>query len=116
MLISDWSSDVCSSDRDGCRPWPLVEDHEAEQGGEDEAAIADRHELRGRGELKAADVAVLAQDGDRAHREQGKRLAERQRPPERSEEHTSELQSLMRTSYAVFCLKTEKITKKYTHN
>src|SRR3546814_1142384 len=26
-------------------------------------------------------------------------------PPERSEEHTSELQSLMRSSYAVFCLK-----------
>src|SRR3546814_6025340 len=26
-------------------------------------------------------------------------------PPARSEEHTSELQSLMRTSYAVFCLK-----------
>src|SRR3546814_10458123 len=28
----------------------------------------------------------------------------------RSEEHTSELQSLMRTSYAVFCLTTKKIT------
>src|SRR3546814_5798281 len=28
--------------------------------------------------------------------------------PKRSEEHTSELQSLMRTSYAVFCLKTKK--------
>src|SRR3546814_3528966 len=28
----------------------------------------------------------------------------------RSEEHTSELQSLMRTSYAVFCLKTNKQT------
>src|SRR3546814_4313424 len=28
--------------------------------------------------------------------------------PQRSEEHTSELQSLMRTSYAVFCLKTKK--------
>src|SRR3546814_10537416 len=27
---------------------------------------------------------------------------------ERSEEHTSELQSLMRTSYAVFCLKNKK--------
>src|SRR3546814_14557991 len=27
--------------------------------------------------------------------------------PERSEEHTSELQSLMRSSYAVFCLKTK---------
>src|SRR3546814_7746391 len=31
--------------------------------------------------------------------------------PRRSEEHTSELQSLMRTSYAVFCLKKKKITK-----
>src|SRR3546814_4108667 len=30
---------------------------------------------------------------------------------QRSEEHTSELQSLMRTSYAVFCLKTKKKTK-----
>src|SRR3546814_2609889 len=29
-------------------------------------------------------------------------------PPERSEEHTSELQSLMRSSYAVFCLKKKK--------
>src|SRR3546814_10739510 len=28
--------------------------------------------------------------------------------PKRSEEHTSELQSLMRRSYAVFCLKTKK--------
>src|SRR3546814_9976072 len=34
----------------------------------------------------------------------------------RSEEHTSELQSLMRISYAVFCLKNTKITKhKCTH-
>src|SRR3546814_2418397 len=32
-------------------------------------------------------------------------------PPSRSEEHTSELQSLMRISYAVFCLK-----KKNTHH
>src|SRR3546814_3619574 len=31
--------------------------------------------------------------------------------PGRSEEHTSELQSLMRTSYAVFCLKKTKPTK-----
>src|SRR3546814_5921088 len=30
------------------------------------------------------------------------------RPPIRSEEHTSELQSLMRISYAVFCLKKKK--------
>src|SRR3546814_6721234 len=33
-------------------------------------------------------------------------------PVNRSEEHTSELQSLMRTSYAVFCLKKKKITTK----
>src|SRR3546814_9785942 len=32
--------------------------------------------------------------------------------PERSEEHTSELQSLMRTSYAVFCLTKKKIKTK----
>src|SRR3546814_8759625 len=32
------------------------------------------------------------------------------RDPPRSEEHTSELQSLMRISYAVFCLKKKKIT------
>src|SRR3546814_5523087 len=31
----------------------------------------------------------------------------------RSEEHTSELQSLMRISYAVFCLKKKKKKKKY---
>src|SRR3546814_10549254 len=32
---------------------------------------------------------------------------------DRSEEHTSELQSLMRTSYAVFCLKTKKQVNTY---
>src|SRR3546814_10905153 len=39
-------------------------------------------------------------------------------PDHRSEEHTSELQSLMRTSYAVFCLKKkQKLTNtKYTNN
>src|SRR3546814_3578096 len=34
-------------------------------------------------------------------------------PTQRSEEHTSELQSLMRISYAVFCLKKKKKTKNY---
>src|SRR3546814_6753425 len=33
---------------------------------------------------------------------------------DRSEEHTSELQSLMRISYAVFCLKKKKIMQKIT--
>src|SRR3546814_8941577 len=34
----------------------------------------------------------------------------------RSEEHTSELQSLMRISYAVFCLKKKKRKINYNHN
>src|SRR3546814_5976437 len=47
--------------------------------------------------------AVDAHDGDRR--------------PRRSEEHTSELQSLMRISYAVFCLKKKKTSiKTYEHN
>src|SRR3546814_8782064 len=36
-------------------------------------------------------------------------------PATRSEEHTSELQSLMRISYAVFCLKNKKKTHKISH-
>src|SRR3546814_2458469 len=35
---------------------------------------------------------------------------------DRSEEHTSELQSLMRISYAVFCLKKKKIKHLYHHH
>src|SRR3546814_7371840 len=36
--------------------------------------------------------------------------------PERSEEHTSELQSLMRISYAVFCLKKKKKKPTYPYS
>src|SRR3546814_8885078 len=43
-------------------------------------------------------------------RPEGAEPAEQHQDSERSEEHTSELQSLMRISYAVFCL------KKKTHN
>src|SRR3546814_1383478 len=39
-----------------------------------------------------------------------------QRLPRRSEEHTSELQSLMRISYAVFCLKKKNNKYTNTHN
>src|SRR3546814_1854084 len=45
------------------------------------------------------------QDGRRA---QAARAAHRAPQPQRSEEHTSELQSLMRNSYAVFCLTKKK--------
>src|SRR3546814_5669348 len=43
--------------------------------------------------------------GGRALDRPGPNLARHRRPSWRSEEHTSELQSLMRISYAVFCLK-----------
>src|SRR3546814_8316327 len=43
-----------------------------------------------------------------------KRLSDRE--DDRSEEHTSELQSLMRISYAVFCLKKKKNTEKTNYN
>src|SRR3546814_9479602 len=41
-------------------------------------------------------------------------LAAFTKPAERSEEHTSELQSLMRISYAVFCLKKKKTQNSQT--
>src|SRR3546814_6634877 len=53
------------------------------------------------------------------HRRQPRHRGGDQPRAPRSEEHTSELQSLMRISYAVFCLKkknTENTKKDYTHN
>src|SRR3546814_4498540 len=43
----------------------------------------------------------------------GRSAAEIERGPARSEEHTSELQSLMRISYAVFCLKTKNTSQQH---
>src|SRR3546814_3684712 len=57
------------------------------------------------------DLRVRGLAGDHTDRRQG------QQEEERSEEHTSELQSLMRISYAVFCLKKKKtITRKTTND
>src|SRR3546814_7316570 len=64
-----------------------------------------------------ADLAAagLSRPDGRGWRES--RHADRRRDLEgcRSEEHTSELQSLMRISYAVFCLKKTKTTKQHSH-
>src|SRR3546814_7271302 len=63
------------------------------------------------GGYRPADIQVVsAWDIDR--RKVGRDVAEAIFAPPRSEEHTSELQSLMRISYAVFCLKKKKINKK----
>src|SRR3546814_6871857 len=64
---------------------------------------AARHEIR--------NLPPAAAEGARSL--YGERLFDRRR--KRSEEHTSELQSLMRISYAVFCLKKKKTNSQDTH-
>src|SRR3546814_3027799 len=59
------------------------------------------------------DLAPALDAGGRPHARQRRRGG---RPLRRSEEHTSELQSLMRISYAVFCLKKKKNKKKKISN
>src|SRR3546814_8038687 len=122
MRISDWSSDVCSSDLKEERwngsdlapkPCPgksvghAAAGHRARRrlfqgasGGGERQGLS-RHLDRRPVQLGAHRLAVvddlrtgLLRGGDD--------------PGKRSEEHTSELQSLMRNSYAVFCLKNKK--------
>src|SRR3546814_3671591 len=60
-----------------------------------------------------AEVSVLLSEDGRTVRGRGAHV---DTMVARSEEHTSELQSLMRISYAVFCLKKKKRTNKRTLN
>src|SRR3546814_7565978 len=100
MRISDWSSDVCSSDlapliKPGFRTRDLFRGRHPEQG-----QIIEAFEMRAfLAELLAALDIDQRRDGVGEIRD---RIGYR---GNRSEEHTSELQSLMRISYAVFCLK-----------
>src|SRR3546814_3923306 len=109
MRISDWRSDVCSSD---LQTGDIV-GHVGEQlvaFGERESAF---HHLAVERDLDV-DLVVRAIDPGRIIDEIGvdpaAALGERDPRRLRSEEHTSELQSLMRISYAVFCLKKQNIT------
>src|SRR3546814_3841841 len=101
MRISDWSSDVCSSD---LQPGP--------------ALLVVALPMRGVGRLTRGrdHRARLEHEGHgvgddvRLRQVRGGRLLERRRVRPvpghaRSEEHTSELQSLMRIYYGVFCTK-----------
>src|SRR3546814_8707175 len=117
MRISDWSSDVCSSD---------LAEHDAD----DAAAGRDHHRF---GEKLQAHLAragahrhAQADFADAlGHRHQhdvhDADAADQQRnaghgAEQRSEEHTSELQSLMRISYAVFFLKKKNKENKQMTN
>src|SRR3546814_4614820 len=98
MRISDWSSDVCSSDL-YC--------------GLADPAQPVRRSLRG-AKHRAAGIARGLSPGGKRSAQRTKREGignGRSRKKVRSEEHTSELQSLMRISYAVFCLKKKKKKK-----
>src|SRR3546814_3152645 len=69
----------------------------------------------GAGARPGARAARSGADGPAVRHRRGRGCARQARPArlDRSEEHTSELQSLMRISYAVFCLKKKKKSKSY---
>src|SRR3546814_8113999 len=110
MRISDWSSDVCSSDLrrwslgagtapgDRPRARPELFSFRHHGGAAQLSAVSARRDGKARGSSAGAEAWP------------GRGCQARQR----SEEHTSELQSLMRISYAVFCLKKKKKKKLYT--
>src|SRR3546814_1652603 len=111
MRISDWSSDVCSSVLHAkqivqCKACERHGGHTGHWHRNDRQA---RHETRDEQNADAAlekerfrspHATVLRQREPAQQAQHAKSVAQ-----DRSEEHTSELQSLMRISYAVFCLK-----------
>src|SRR3546814_9304942 len=142
MRISDWSSDVCSSDlvlsargREGqLLGQPHRREHLLLLGPQVSRVETDgllhggeRHELQEvilddvAGGADPVVIAGAAADADvLGHRDlhvvDVVAVPDRLVQLVRSEEHTSELQSLMRISYAVFCLQKKKTTTSTTHN
>src|SRR3546814_10562658 len=115
MRISDWSSDVCSSD---LGPRTRGDDR---PGVARSGCACERAAQMGSGACRRSGPCLsrsrpdeAGADGDRSpaaragQAEGGARHPKKSRRLLRSEEHTSELQSLMRISYAVFCLKKKK--------
>src|SRR3546814_1572204 len=129
MRISDWSSDVCSSDLQELAGTLAAADRDRHLApprqiiAGDAGFIADDVVERAFGHHLAAmhararphvdDIVggadrVLVMLHDKHRVAQVAKPLQRFQQPVRSEEHTSELQSLMRTSYAVFCLTKKK--------
>src|SRR3546814_7976896 len=113
MRISDWSSDVCSSDLLQDERPRYVVPREVHQHLMVRFAEALRSGSMATLKSLLADDAVLIGDGGGIVTSFPKPLVGGWRIAKlfRSEEHTSELQSLMRISYAVFCLKKKKKNK-----
>src|SRR3546814_7151299 len=112
MRISDWSSDVCSSDLFLVEGGGVLDRVEfAVDADAGEAGLLPLRQFLAIFALAAADhrgeEIEAGAFGELHHAVD--HLADRLRAAgERSEEHTSELQSLMRISYDVFCLKQKK--------
>src|SRR3546814_5661058 len=94
MRISDWSSDVCFFRADSGMVYPSVK-----KGGVYETIVSFKQVKK-----QAYPLEISMKTGP-ASSEPMLEVHNTTAEDYRSEEHTSELQSLMRTSYAVFCLK-----------
>src|SRR3546814_5906360 len=112
MRISDCSSDVCSSDLRAfffagsesllASHWPVRDDVAAV------LTVRLFEILRADPKLSRAEALQRVEREIRDDARDDPYLKSWSHPSARSEEHTSELQSLMRNSYAVFCLKKKK--------
>src|SRR3546814_9004107 len=128
MRISDWSSDVCSSDlRKATTTHQEIHEHRYRLSFEINAKKGQSLGSKGGGYAFAEEGSFgWIASHRRALRSLPPALLQREEitAPRgdigfagqflRSEEHTSELQSLMRISYAVFCLTKKKKTKSTT--
>src|SRR3546814_6769436 len=110
MRISDWSSDVCSSDLPNRGRWFWAYHIRIENGGTEAVQLLTRSW-------------TITDSRGAQHRVEGEGVVGEQPMIEpgsaydyvsRSEEHQSELQSLMRISYPVFCLKKETDGPRHT--
>src|SRR3546814_5830538 len=119
LRISDWSSDVCSSDliTSGTLPTLLLptSDSPASSSGSSKERPPACSRLTAWALRLVAPIAPVTtkrppNSTSRCQSTEASisRVERRRLTSRRSEEHTSELQSLMRTSYAVFCLKKNK--------
>src|SRR3546814_5758051 len=115
MRISDWSSDVCSSDLDkhrhhrndqtrSCTTRHNLSSFLFGESNDFTAAWLHRHEEADDSSQSSRPCSAVGRTSTPMCRRSSRSANS---PPsaveDRSEEHTSELQSLMRTSYAVFC-------------
>src|SRR3546814_9795434 len=107
MRISDWSSDVCSSD---LNENPSLGSSAGRKNG---LSLSDMSLALGMSKTRPSNLLSAEAEHALSKLTIDKEAAVRclfmpagyERSATRSEEHTSELQSLMRISYAVFCLK-----------